>query len=142
VIEGALIDGMFPDYERVIPRGEPQYGAATVAREPFMRAVAAVTAFAKASGVKWRAAPILRFVRGTNKRGEPLVLGNADLAKFNRAAALDRAETLRPLFAETAGMSAHKAADMLNIRQVATPTGRPWSAKTVIRVRARLGFTR
>ena len=61
VIDGALVDGTFPDYERVIPRGEPQHGTATLAREPFIRAVAAVTAFAKASGVKWQVAPILRF---------------------------------------------------------------------------------
>ena len=61
VIDGALVDGTFPDYERVLPRGEPQHGTATLAREPFIRAVAAVTAFAKASGVKWQVAPILRF---------------------------------------------------------------------------------
>jgi DNA invertase Pin-like site-specific DNA recombinase len=76
--------------------------------------------------------------RGTNKRGDPLVLGNADLAKANQAAAAERAEKLRPLFAETADLSAHKVADVLNARNVPTPTGRPWSAKTVIRVRARL----
>jgi DNA polymerase-3 subunit beta len=28
VIKGALVDGTFPDYERVIPRGEPKHGAA------------------------------------------------------------------------------------------------------------------
>jgi DNA polymerase-3 subunit beta len=61
VIEGALVDGTFPDYERVIPRGEPKHGAARLAREPFMQAVAAVTAFAKASGVKRHVTPILRF---------------------------------------------------------------------------------
>jgi DNA polymerase-3 subunit beta len=48
-IEGALIDGTFPDYERVIPRGEPQHGVVTVAREPFLKAVAAATAFAELS---------------------------------------------------------------------------------------------
>jgi DNA polymerase III subunit beta len=61
VIDGALVDGTFPDYERVIPRGEPQHGAATLAREPFMQAVAAATAFAKASGTKWPVSPTLRF---------------------------------------------------------------------------------
>src|SRR5262245_44675661 len=40
--------------------------------------------------------------RGTNKRGEPLVLGNAALAKANRDAAAERAEALRPVFAELA----------------------------------------
>jgi hypothetical protein len=69
-------------------------------------------------------------------------LGHTDLAKANKGAALDRAEALRPEFVETADLSAHKAADVLNGRQIATPTGRPWSAKTVLRVRARLGLRR
>ena len=66
------------------------------------------------------------------------VLGNRALAKANRDAAAERAEALRPVFAKLAGMSAHKAADVLNSRNVATPTGRPWSTKTVSRVRERL----
>jgi DNA polymerase-3 subunit beta len=49
-IEGALIDGTFPDYARVVPRGEPQHGTATIAHEPFLKAVAAATAFARAAG--------------------------------------------------------------------------------------------
>lgn len=60
-IDGELVDGTFPDYERVIPRGEPQHGTVTLAREPFMQAVAAATAFAKASGAKWPVSPALRF---------------------------------------------------------------------------------
>jgi DNA polymerase III subunit beta len=67
VIDGALVDGTFPDYERVIPRGEPQHGTATLAREPFMQAVAAATAFAKASGAKWPVSPALRFAFTTDK---------------------------------------------------------------------------
>jgi hypothetical protein len=42
---------------------------------------------------------------------------------------------LQEAFAELAGLQAHKAADALNSRAIATPTGRPWSAKTVLRVR-------
>jgi len=64
-------------------------------------------------------------------------LGNSNLAKANRDAVLDRAEALRSTFAELAGMSAHKAADALNSRNGMTPTGRPLSAKTVLRVRER-----
>src|SRR5215831_11463838 len=41
--DGPLVDGTFPDYERVIPHGEPQHGSATIARDPFMRAVAGLT---------------------------------------------------------------------------------------------------
>ena len=67
LIEGTLIDGTFPDYERVIPRGEPQHGTITIAREPFMRAVAGLTEFAKASGTKWPVSPTLRFAFAGDK---------------------------------------------------------------------------
>jgi DNA polymerase-3 subunit beta len=49
-VEGALIDGTFPDDARVVPRGEPPHGTVTLARKPFLRAVAAATAFAQATG--------------------------------------------------------------------------------------------
>jgi len=80
--------------------------------------------------------------RGTNKRGELLVLGNAKLAADNRAAAAARAVELRPILAELAGLSARAAATELNARDVPTPTGAPWSAKTVIRVRERVDAIR
>ena len=51
----------------------------------------------------------------------------------NEAAAKERAERLRPIFAELADKSAHEIARIRNERKVATPTGRPWSASTVIR---------
>lgn len=59
--DGPLVDGSFPEYERVIPRGDPQHGTATMAREPLLRAVAGLTEFAKASGRKWPVHPVLRF---------------------------------------------------------------------------------
>jgi DNA invertase Pin-like site-specific DNA recombinase len=49
-----------------------------------------------------------------------------------------RAEGLRPLFAELAGLSARKAAEELNHRGVPTPTVSKWHAATVLRVRDRL----
>ena len=55
-----------------------------------------------------------------------------------RQAARERAERLRPLFAELAGLSARKAAEELNRRSVATPAGGKWHAATVLRVRERL----
>jgi DNA invertase Pin-like site-specific DNA recombinase len=67
-----------------------------------------------------------------------VVLGNAAVAAANRDAAAERAEALRSVFAALAGMSAHKVADALNSRNIATPTGAQWSAKTVLRVRERL----
>jgi DNA polymerase-3 subunit beta len=65
--DGPLVDGTFPEYERVIPRGEPQHGTATIGRKPLMRAVAGLTEFAKASGRKWPASPILRFAFAADK---------------------------------------------------------------------------
>jgi DNA invertase Pin-like site-specific DNA recombinase len=43
-----------------------------------------------------------------------------------REDALERAEQLRPVFAELAGLSARKIAAELNQRKVATPTGGDW----------------
>jgi Recombinase len=58
--------------------------------------------------------------------------------RTNEAAAKERSERLRPIFAELADKSGHEIARILNERKIATPTGRPWSATTVIRVRQRL----
>jgi DNA invertase Pin-like site-specific DNA recombinase len=65
-------------------------------------------------------------------------LGNAKQANENKQAALYRAQELRPIFVAFAGQSARAIADELNAREIATPTGAPWSAKTVIRVQERL----
>jgi DNA invertase Pin-like site-specific DNA recombinase len=65
-------------------------------------------------------------------------LGNAGQSAANKRAAAERAEALRPVFTELAALSANAAAAELNARKVPTPTGAPWSALTVIRVRARL----
>jgi hypothetical protein len=45
---------------------------------------------------------------------------------------------IAPEFERLAGLSAHAAAAELNARKISTPSGAPWSAKTVIRVRERL----
>jgi DNA invertase Pin-like site-specific DNA recombinase len=65
-------------------------------------------------------------------------LGNPVQSAANKMAAAERAESLRAVFDELANLSANKAAAELNAREVPTPTGRPWSPVTVIRVRARL----
>lgn len=67
-----------------------------------------------------------------------VVLGNAKLAADNRRAAIERAITLRSVLQELGRMSARRMAAELNERRVATATGAPWSAKTVIRVQQRL----
>jgi DNA invertase Pin-like site-specific DNA recombinase len=68
-------------------------------------------------------------------------LGGPRLPAINetrQAAALERARAIAPILSELAGMSARSVAAELNARQVETPSGAPWSAKTVIRVRERL----
>jgi selenocysteine lyase/cysteine desulfurase len=60
------------------------------------------------------------------------------MPKLSKAAAKERAERLRPIFTELADRSAHQIARILNEHKIATPTGRPWSATTVIRIRQRL----
>jgi hypothetical protein len=55
-----------------------------------------------------------------------------------KQAAVERAKALAPLFDELADKSAREIARILNDRSVATPTGKPWSAMTVIRARERL----
>jgi hypothetical protein len=53
-------------------------------------------------------------------------------------AAKDRAEKLRPLFAELAHLGVRGAAEELNRRKVETPLGKRWHPMTVLRVRKRL----
>jgi hypothetical protein len=55
-----------------------------------------------------------------------------------QAEALERAEALRPVFAELAGLSHRAAAKALNERGIKTATGKAWTAVQVIRVRERL----
>jgi DNA invertase Pin-like site-specific DNA recombinase len=67
-----------------------------------------------------------------------VVGGMRDKSLELQAEARERAEALRPLFAELAGMSANAVAAELNERKVPTPQGGSWHAGTVIRVRRRL----
>ncbi len=55
----------------------------------------------------------------------------------NRDEARQRAEKLRPIMAELAGLSANAAARELNRRGIATPKGGQWHALTVLRLRKR-----
>src|SRR6185437_353576 len=52
--------------------------------------------------------------------------------------AQERAEGLRNVFAELSSLSARKAAEELNSRNVPTPEGGKWHATQVIRIRERL----
>jgi hypothetical protein len=77
-------------------------------------------------------------VRGTTKKGNPLVLGNAKLAAANKAAAMERAKALAPEFAKLADKSAGAAARELNALGIAAPNGGAWRDVMVTHVRARL----
>ena len=55
-----------------------------------------------------------------------------------KAAAMQRAEALRPVLAELNKLPALTVAAELNKRKIATPAGGKWHAQTVIRVRERL----
>jgi hypothetical protein len=63
----------------------------------------------------------------------PAVNGTA-----RRAVDLEIARAIAPFLSELGGMSARAAAAELNARHVETPSGAPWSAETVIRIRERL----
>jgi DNA invertase Pin-like site-specific DNA recombinase len=68
-------------------------------------------------------------------------LGGPRLASINetrQADAAKRAQAIAPVLLDLGGLSARAAAAELNDRKVATPSGAPWSAKTVIRARERL----
>ena len=70
-------------------------------------------------------------------RGVKLGGANAQ-SKLAAKEARERAEQLRPIFTELAGLSAHEVSDELNRRGIETPKGGKWYPATVIRVRERL----
>jgi DNA invertase Pin-like site-specific DNA recombinase len=73
------------------------------------------------------------------KKAQGIKLGGLNAKGIeNRDAAINRAEVLRPIFKELAGMSARKIAGGLNDRNIPTPAGGLWHAATVIRVQKRL----
>jgi DNA invertase Pin-like site-specific DNA recombinase len=55
-------------------------------------------------------------------------LGNPKLAADNHAAAVARANEIKPILCQLRNMSARAAAAELNSRAMPTPTGAPWSA--------------
>lgn len=69
-----------------------------------------------------------------------VVLGNAEQAAINRAGAVSRAQAISDTLRGLSALSARAAAAALNDRDVPTATGRPWSAKTVGRARARIAI--
>jgi hypothetical protein len=77
------------------------------------------------------------------KKAQGVSLGGTNAGTVRTPAeAKQRAETLRTDFEALSGMSARSTAAELNKRKAVTPSGRPWSAVTVIRVRQRLAADR
>ena len=73
------------------------------------------------------------------KKAQGVKLGGLNAKGIqNRDEAKERAEALRPVLAELAGMSARAIAAVLNERNVPTPNGGRWFAVTVLRVQRRL----
>jgi DNA invertase Pin-like site-specific DNA recombinase len=68
--------------------------------------------------------------------------GLRDKGRELQAEADARAETLRPVFDELAGLSHRAVAKELNARGIPTATGKAWTAVQVTRVRERLGLAR
>lgn len=66
-----------------------------------------------------------------------VILGNAKQAARNHQAAMKRAKGLSEAIRDTKTLSARKAAAAFNARQIPTPTGAPWSSKTIGRARLR-----
>jgi DNA invertase Pin-like site-specific DNA recombinase len=69
-----------------------------------------------------------------------VVLGNAKQSAANRAAALERAEELRPVLQQLHGRSLREIAAELNARNISTPNNLAWSMVTVRRVLHRLSL--
>jgi len=63
------------------------------------------------------------------KKAQGVKLGGLNAKGIaNREEALERAEQLRPIFAELAGLSYRKMAAELNTRKIPTPAGGQWHA--------------
>jgi DNA invertase Pin-like site-specific DNA recombinase len=76
------------------------------------------------------------------KKAQGIKLGGLNAGGIRkRDEALDRAEQLRPVFTELAGMSGRAIAVVLNDRKIPTPAGGVWHSVTVLRVQRRLGLT-
>lgn len=103
--------------------------------DPFMLHIYAALAEKERRMISDRTKQALASVKATKGRK---LGGLRDYGRNLQADAVERAKALAPVFEELAGRSAREIARILNDRNIATPTGKPWSAMTVIRARDRL----
>jgi DNA invertase Pin-like site-specific DNA recombinase len=102
--------------------------------EPFLLHLYAALAEKERSLISRRTKDVL-----AAKKAQGVKLGGLNAKGVrNREDAKARAEALRSVLSELSHLSANAIAAELNKRGVTTPTGRPWSAVTVIRVQRRL----
>lgn len=102
--------------------------------DPFMLHVYAALAEKERRLISQRTSDALQALKAEGKK----LGGLRPKTVLAMQAADARAEALRPLFAELAGLSARAIAAELNKRNVPTPKGGQWAAVTVLRVKARL----
>jgi DNA invertase Pin-like site-specific DNA recombinase len=102
--------------------------------DPFMLHLYAAFAEKERAMISQRTKDALASAKASGKQ----LGGLRESGRIAKADAIERARALAPLFAELADKSAREIARILNDRNVATPTGKPWSAMTIIRARDRL----
>jgi DNA invertase Pin-like site-specific DNA recombinase len=102
--------------------------------DPFMLHIYAALAEKERRMISERTKQALASAKANGKQ----LGGLRDHGREAKLAAVERAKALEPLFKELADKSAREIARILTDRGVATPTGKPWSAMTVIRARDRL----
>jgi DNA invertase Pin-like site-specific DNA recombinase len=117
--------------EHRVPFVVAELGADT---DPFMLHIYAALAEKERTMISQRTRDALASAKAKGKQ----LGGLRDYGRAAKEAAVARAKALAPLFEELADKSAREIARILNERNLATPTGKPWSAMTVIRARDRL----
>ena len=104
--------------------------------DPFMLHIYAAVAEKERRLIGQRTKEALQALKAQGKK----LGGLRPKTKLRMQAADQRAEALRPVLVELRDLSANGIARELNTRQIATPTGKTWSAVTILRVMKRLGL--